>query len=282
MAAQNPLRRAYIDAAESTRRIGELFAKLGGRQNPNTPILESYRLANYALREVVRRKDRRGLKTITSELRSSVRQAVTPLLEQAMQDGAASAYRQLGYYGRQPKKVSLDRGRIEAVYDVVEAKINEQEAAALAMLLGDAEPNLILGDNNRSGVLRPFDPIVASAFWLAQLFWECFFVQVSMAKGGGFEKQVVAALDHRTTETCLLAHGQIVALHDKFHLTGTPRFADYMQWTPFHYYCRSSIVLYLPGYDDGLTAKMVESARVVLEEREQGINKKRHPVNAFV
>lgn len=56
-------------------------------------------------------------------------------------------------------------------------------------------------------------------------------------------KQVIAALDHRTTETCKLAHHQIVRLDDKFHLTGQPRYSDYMEHPPFHNWCRSVVRL---------------------------------------
>lgn len=73
---------------------------------------------------------------------------------------------------------------------------------------------------------------------------------------GQAETKVVAAQDHRTTDCYLRAHAQIVPFDGKFHLTGTPRFADYLEWTPFHNRCRSSVVLYLAMYDDGFTDKM--------------------------
>jgi hypothetical protein len=61
------------------------------------------------------------------------------------------------------------------------------------------------------------------------LFWSVFGLTAdSAARKNKFSKQVEAALDARTTETCLLAHGQVVGLDDKFHLTGTPRYADYL------------------------------------------------------
>ena len=132
-------------------------------------------------------------------------------------------------------------------------------------------------------MLRPYDVIITAAFWLAWLFWDGFSNQAGRSrKAGEFSKQVVAALDHRTTDCCLRAHGQVVSFSQKFKLTGTPRFADELEWTPFHHYCRSSIVLYLPGYDDGLTERMVKDARTVLEERARGINKYRHPSSAYI
>jgi hypothetical protein len=98
----------------------------------------------------------------------------------------------------------------------------------------------------------------------------------------GNRDKVVTALDHRMTDCCLRTHGQVVGFQDKFRLTGTPRFADELEWTPFHHLCRTSIVLYLPGYDDGLTEQMRASADKVLDERARGINKYRHLSSAFV
>ena len=80
----------------------------------------------------------------------------------------------------------------------------------------------------------------------------------------GWHKQVMAAIDDRTTECCLTACGQAVKVNAKFHLTAEPRFADEMDWVPFHWYCRSSVALYLPQYDDGLTEQLRER---VAEER---------------
>jgi hypothetical protein len=203
--------------------------------------------------------------------------------EQARSSGAESARRQLGYYGLQAKEIKPEPEITNTVYEVIDAKAKEQETAVVALLLGEADEGLILGDQERQGIIRPYDVITTSAFWIAWMFWEGFSDQAGRSnKAGEFSKQVVAALDHRTTDCCLQAHGQVVAFQGKFKLTGTPRFADELEWTPFHHYCRTSIVLYLPGYDDGLTERMKQDARKVLGERAQGVNKYRHPACAFI
>jgi hypothetical protein len=66
-----------------------------------------------------------------------------------------------------------------------------------------------------------------------------------------------------------------------FHLIGTPRFADHVDWTPFHWRCRTSVALYLPGYDTGITEAMRESARGIMAERAAGGSGDRDPANAF-
>lgn len=57
--------------------------------------------------------------------------------------------------------------------------------------------------------------------------------------------QVIAAIDPNTTETCLLAHGQIQPINEPFQLEGTPRFEDEMMATPFHHGCRSVVSAYV-------------------------------------
>lgn len=98
------------------------------------------------------------------------------------------------------------------------------------------------------------------------------------------QKQVVAAIDERTTDCCLQAHGQIVDEDQKFTLTGTPRFARYMSWTPFHWNCRSAVVLYNPIYDEieGVTTKdMRGAARAEINARAQtGKRQEIHPAHA--
>ena len=96
-----------------------------------------------------------------------------------------------------------------------------------------------------------------------------------------YQKQVIAGLDERTTQTCLMAHGQIVSLKGKFVLRGTPRFRDEMDHVPFHWNCRSSIALWHPAFEEvGLrTGEMKGAARAELKAREAG-RVEIHPAHA--
>ena len=60
-----------------------------------------------------------------------------------------------------------------------------------------------------------------------------------------------------------------------------PAYACELDWPPFHAWCRTSVALYLPKFDDGLTARMEKSANIVLDERNKGIYRDRHPADAF-
>lgn len=69
------------------------------------------------------------------------------------------------------------------------------------------------------------------------------------AEGEVYQKQAIAAIDGRTTRCCLAVHGQIRELDEPFTLTGTPRYASQMQQPPFHYRCRTVIVLHSPAME---------------------------------
>lgn len=93
-----------------------------------------------------------------------------------------------------------------------------------------------------------------------------------------FQKQAIATIDARTTDCCLRVHGQIQPLSQPFKLTGTPRFANEIQAPPFHWYCRSTEVLYNPAFEEfGITTeKMIQMAQLELDARE--LTGKRVPI----
>lgn len=64
-------------------------------------------------------------------------------------------------------------------------------------------------------------------------------------------KQAIAAIGGNTTDCCLRVHGQIVEVDEPFVLTGTPRFADRMQYPGFHWNCRTTIVMHHPAFEAG-------------------------------
>jgi hypothetical protein len=85
-----------------------------------------------------------------------------------------------------------------------------------------------------------------------------------------YQKQAIATIDERTTSCCLQVHGQIQDMDEPFRLTGTPRYADEVQDPPFHYYCRSSEVLYHEEFENiGITTEeMTTAAQEELDARE--------------
>ena len=84
-----------------------------------------------------------------------------------------------------------------------------------------------------------------------------------------YKKQAIATIDERTTDCCLKVHGQIQPLEKDFKLTGTPRFADKVPDPPFHWYCRTTEVLYNEKFEEfGITTeKMRDAANAELDAR---------------
>ena len=84
-----------------------------------------------------------------------------------------------------------------------------------------------------------------------------------------YKKQAIATIDERTTDCCLKVHGQIQPLEKDFRLTGTPRFADKVPDPPFHWYCRTTEVLYNEKFEEfGITTeKMRDAANAELDAR---------------
>jgi hypothetical protein len=87
--------------------------------------------------------------------------------------------------------------------------------------------------------------------------------QAAEPRGQRFAKQAIAAVDRRTTQCCLNVHGQIRPLDAPFDLSGTPQFAPQLMQPPFHWRCRTVMVLYHPAMEavGPATAALRASAR---------------------
>lgn len=99
----------------------------------------------------------------------------------------------------------------------------------------------------------------------------------------GWEKQAIAGIDERTTDTCLRVHGQIQPLDKPFRLAGTPRFADHIQAPPFHWRCRTSQALYVVQMEEvGFSTDQMRHAASVEIKARQETGKKQdiHPAHA--
>jgi hypothetical protein len=282
----NPHRRAVEIAQQDYIDLGNLFAKFGGGGNSSGFVDRAYRNAGRAMATALTEPDpHNAVIDVMDNLRTTVKAGLASRFKDAQEMGATSAGSQLAAYGIDVLPDQSDfmdlSGQYQAAIDAVLADIETQEAKIRALVLTMADPVLILGDKSRQGVLRAGDVLVASLFWVGALFNGAWDWNVRRNKHKGFDKQAVAGIDERTTDCCLHVHGQVVGLNNKFHLTGTPRFADYLDGPPFHWWCRTSTVLYLKEYDDGLTDEMTKSAAIVLAERSRGVNKVRHPADAF-
>jgi hypothetical protein len=282
---RNPLALAHTSALTMNDEIGRLFSSIGTQAAPRGFVISAYRNARRAMKTALNENDPvTAAQEVFQHLRAHIRSESLSIFHDAQARGADEAARQLRFYGIQsnPHAGLAERNLATAMLDAVLARIDAQSLNTRALLLTGADPEQIIGSDSRQGTLQQSDIAALIASLVATLLWNSFSSWTYSASGGmTFNKQVVAALDERTTDCCLRAHGQIQPLDKPFKLTGFPRFADEMDWSPFHWYCRTSIALYLPGYDDGLTAAMEEAARQILKERENGGSGYRNPANGL-
>lgn len=282
----NPLEQAQRSALKMNVRVGLLFSSIGTSASPRGFAMTAYRNAKRAMKSALAENaPMTAARDVFQGLRSSIRSESLSLFLDSQALGADESARQLRFYNipSNPGPSTGERATAQTVLDAVLARIDAQYAAVHAMILTGADASEILGDDERAGMVRSSDiaPLIASI--AATLVWSSFsnWTTAHAPTEISFNKQVIAGLDERTTDCCLRAHGQIVPLDKKFHLTGTPRYADYLEWTPFHYWCRTSIALHVPDYDDGLTDTLRQSAARILAERSAGGTGYRHPANAF-
>jgi hypothetical protein len=285
--AKNPLERAIKSAVSMNDTLGNMFADAGNVTKGSGYVVRAYKNANRALPQALKEDNRRSaVRDVMFELRQSLSINMRESLWGGVNAGLYESARQLKFYGidSDPSKTSANlNGQVNLALDALLAQVDSQDAILQAMLQNESiDEAMILGDESRQGIIRAGDILAGAAYWIAALTWDSFsWWSKTNQKGFDFQKQAVAALDGRTTDCCLRAHGQIVPLNGKFELTGTPRFADQLDWTPFHWRCRTSVVLYLPEYDGGLTDRMRGGADYLLEQRKQGKNPDQHPADAY-
>lgn len=270
--------RAVAAASGVDRELRRLFARLGSAEHPNGQILRVYRVGRRALRAPGGLQPGAVAETL-GELRGAVRQIAVELLTAAATAGALSARRQLDVYGEPGRPTVYD---VQPSAQAWLAVVDGQAAMVQAAVATGADSELIVGNDQQPGMLNPTSVIRDAARWLAVAALGGWWARVQPALGGGeYLKQVVAGIDERTTDCCLRAHGQTQPMDADFRLTGTPRYADRLQWTPFHWYCRSSVALVRRrDADDGLTRQMVDAAMAELGARADGSRTEIHPAHA--
>lgn len=285
MPPTNPLLQSIRSAVDMNEKLSTMFTRAGSISENKGYIVRAYRNANRALSTALQETNRQSaVREVVQELRVSVNTGLRDSLQASVEAGVEESARQLRFYGieTEPEYSMGLSEQVDTAINAVMAQLDAQDATIQALLLSDIDDTLITGDDSRQGVLKPGDILPAASYWIAALLWDSFsWWSKYNGRNLSFQKQVVAALDGRTTDCCLRAHGQIVPLDGQFHLTGTPRFSDRLSWTPFHWSCRSAVTLYLPDFDDGFTQKMIDGAKYVLAQRKLGKNPDQHPADAF-
>ena len=254
------------------RDLERLFAKyLGSAQHPRGAVLTAYRVAIAALKDVYRRASPRlefeirdVLETLRMTLQGIAREAVN---ESAML-GAASAQAQTAAYQRAGVMIAPARqlADVEALTAGWVATSTGQLEAVATMAAAGAEQGMVEAALAPAHIQRDGSRWIAGAAASGFGSWiqgrEMPGIAAEPMEGEITQYQAIAAIDGRTTDNCLAVSGQIRNAGEPFHLTADPRpWGNELEWHPFHWHCRTSVALYQPEWDDGVTEELRELSR---------------------
>lgn len=263
----NDHERAVKLALKSNDEMARLFDKMGNADAPRGRILSAYRQARRAMASATSLAAVQG---ILRDLRVALESVMRDLLADATMVGNQQALAELAILGL---TVLTTAYNWQAALTAWLAQYDAQAAQVQALYISSGSLAPIIGDATRVGAMTPAPIVNGGTYWLAGAVGGAWL----MAVGAGlrttgapelYKRQAVAAIDERTTDCCLQVHGQIVAMEQDFHLTGTPRFADYLRNPPFHWNCRTATCLvHVDNVNDPLTHQMHEAAQAELSAR---------------
>jgi hypothetical protein len=228
--------RAVRFASQRADGLAGLFAQIGTSDHPRGQVLSAYRAAREALRGNL--SNPLAVEDTLGTLRLAVERATSEILQNAADLGLSQAESELATYGLPSPGVGAQTAEaLRAVVDELEARLQAIRALGLA----GVDEAIVLGDASRIGIFThgPMTRDIANwAAMLAQLGYDQA-VQDSVERAGAqdeYLRQAIAAVDHKTTQTCLMINGHVASLKGDFELKGTPRFADKIHSSPFHWW----------------------------------------------
>lgn len=273
-----------IKAAEKANKdLGALFARMGTFEHPRGMILGIYRLERSILQALAKNDDRQSAIAELNRMRNLLANSMVGLLNDAVDVGDELAQRSLKANAENvtPKAPPVTASVLAGWVATVDSQVSQ----AGAVISSGGDWGLVLGDDERSGIVTPAPVVRDGSRWLTQIAMMAaagWLLSADEQKPDVYYKQAVAAIDERTTECCLRVHGQTVPMDARFRLTGTPRYADELDWSPFHWYCRTSIAMVRrEDSEDDLTQQMRRAARSEIVAREDtGQRQEIHPAHA--
>lgn len=254
--------------------LGVLFDDLGSEDNP-TGIYGIYASLLPALEQTFDTDSARAYLILGEMGRQAVRE-VLGVMDRAGKLGYKTGATMLSIYDVEARGAVTTQPQIvaaatEQVLSIVRAQVL---SARNALQFGTFDKSAVVGDTVTTGLLTP-GPVIREATRMITTTAETVKAD-TITQGVGATQdqwgwQVQAAIDERTTECCLEAHGQVIPLDGQFYLTGEPHYAEYMSKPPFHWYCRSVAALVrLDQADDALTDEMLGAAKDELAQRRKG------------
>jgi hypothetical protein len=225
-------------ASEMGDDLLRLFRLVGQSDAPRGRLLSAYRRARDVLATPEALRNARLVRDTLAELQSSVERDLITLWDEGADVGKMRAGQQKAIYRLDTRPRSTDRDLLrDAAVGAVTSIIARQSAAIVAdVLQGRARPETVLGDGTSAGVLNPFQALGPARDQVAQAGRAGYEVEMGRpARPTEWWQQAIAAIDERTTECCLLVHGQAVPMGATFTLEGEPRYADEQEAPPFHW-----------------------------------------------
>lgn len=280
---------AVRSSERSSRGIRRLFARMGTASNPRGGILRAYRTARRSLQgRLDSPADLPFTRDVLEQLRADVMNTSREIIESAAALGFQEAQTLAEIYGLTGFAVR-DATVSSAALGSLQTTIDGQIELVAALLLSGAGEGEILGSGvSRLGLLAPGVFSRQLGRWITTTAEQTKSTTIGRSIERSedaieFVKQAIAGLDERTTDCCLRAHAQIVKMDQPFRLVGTPRYADFIQWPPFHWYCRTSGATILKeDREDVLTEEMALAARAEIDARETtGERVEIHPASAL-
>lgn len=275
---------AALDANEEMLR---LFRLIGSADDPDGRILAAYRDARMVLDNPAALENRALVANVLARLRREIEAEAGSLIDAGLDLGAAQARTQLRAYGLlagQAPRALRDEIR-DALVGAVAGLVVVQAARAATAALSGAAPEELVGDGTRMGILSPGEVMISARDAIARASYGAYdyaVAETTQASGERWFKQVVAAIDERTTDCCLQLHGVAVPMDEDFDVEGEPRYADQQAGPPFHWGCRSALALVTEAdVADDLTGRMQGAARAEISSRERGEGVTTAPSNAL-
>ena len=276
----NPLRAAIREGERVDRALSVLFGRyLGSTVHPRGRVLSAYRQARRAIAQAYKLPGAMRVAALLDALRElelTLADIGRGAMAEAVRLGIESAESQIAAYAA--AGVAVDAVREHAVLDALTAgwaaSVSPQLETARAMVAAGAEKEMLLGGGGRLGVVQAAPTVRDASRWLALAASQAFRAwSVGLEPRGellDWQRLAVAAVDGRTTDCCLRVNGQVVnGVDAPFILTGEPRFADKLVDPPFHWNCRTSVVLYMEEFDNGATGFLREQSQAELARRRE-------------
>lgn len=276
---RNPLEFAQKEALRNDAFLRKSFDKfLGSSIHPRGQVLSVYRRGRAQMSSALN-ANKSSIPLLARDVLTQMRRELAEIARnstiEAGQQGIDSAQKQAEAYNNAGSNFAA-AGQLPDVSPMANGllfQFDGQERAVMSMIRsGRPDKKRIVGDGGRLGVLQPAPVITAGAEFIAAaltaglLAW--WIGQDEKPRQDNFKKQAIAVVDEKTTDCCLKVNGQVRPFNKPFTLTGTPRFADKIQFSPFHWQCRTSIALYLEDFDFGITDQIVTASRAERKRRE--------------